>query len=168
MTELKPAILTCLEQLRCFCDNFHFICAQFNPKPCDICLSRLDTSEDMQLLLSCHLIMKGVRPSFALLFKNIYIQSSENIYFLQYCSVGLDDEILSNEVKSLGVKFLYLISNTHQVFLVLGKHTSLTAALLIERFLLIIQQGGISFYNLYNFNSAVWNRYQLVIISQNI
>ena len=54
---------------------------------------------------------------------------------------------VSNEVKSLGVKFLYLISNTHQVFLVLGKHTSLTAALLIERFLLIIQQGGISFYN---------------------
>ena len=80
------------------------------------------------------------------------LESTESIYFLHYCSVGWDDEILSNEVKSLGVKFLYLISNTHQVFLVLGKHTSLTAALLIERFLLIIQQGGISFYNLFNFN----------------
>ena len=110
-------------------------------------------------------------PSFCTaLFKKylqpFYLESSESIFFI--CSVGWDDEILSNEVKSLGVKFLYLISNTHQVFLVLGKHTSLTAALLIERFLLIIQQGGISFYNLYNFNSAVWNRYQLVIISQNI
>ena len=29
-------------------------------------------------------------------------------------------------------------------------------------------RGNISFYNFYNFNGAVWNRYQLVIISQNI
>ena len=93
-------------------------------------------------------------PSFCIaLFKKyrqpFYLESSESIYFLQYCSVGLDDEILSNEVKSLGVKFLYLISNTHQVFLVLGKHTSLTAALLIERFLLIIQQGGIYLFTIF-------------------
>ena len=80
---------------------------------------------------------------------NLCLESSESIYFLQYCSVGGDDEILSNEVKSLGVKFLYLISNTHQVFLVLGKHTSLTAALLIERFLLIIQQGGIYLFTIF-------------------
>ena len=83
-------------------------------------------------------------------FLRIYTANLPKIFIFFNCSVGGDDEILSNEVKSLGVKFLYLISNTHQVFLVLGKHTSLTAALLIERFLLIIQQGGISFYNFYN------------------
>ena len=90
-------------------------------------------------------------PSFCTaLFKNIYTAIFLVRIFRKYLFssfVQLVGKIFSNEVKSLGVKFLYLISNTHQVFLVLGKHTSLTAALLIERFLLIIQEGGISFYN---------------------
>ena len=150
MTELKPAILTCLEQLRCFCDNFHFICAQFNPKPCDICLSRLDTSEDMQLLLSCHLIMKGVRPSFALLFKNIYSQSSESIYFLQLFSWWgwWDPQQWSEELGS-EISLSHL-KHTSSVFSAWQTHFPDSSPFNWTVFADHSTRGNISFYNFYN------------------
>ena len=135
-----------------FRDNFHFICAQFNPKPCDICLSRSDTSEDMQLLLSCHLIMLGVRPNLYLFLhctflkyiQPFYLESSENIFFI--CSVGWEDPQQWSEELGSEISLSHL-KHTSSVFSAWQTHFPDSSPFNWTVFADHSGRGNISFYN---------------------